>query len=165
MNLSQRTCLVLAGVVLSILPASAQEQPPALNAQTQTQSQNALPADPSASASTTSSKDSWQLDLTPYLWFAGTHGTVGAFGRDVSVHSSAWDILSHFNMGLMGTAEARYNRFVLNGDLMWIRLSDSSALPFPNLSATSADARIGELVWTSKLGYRVIDSEKFKADA
>jgi hypothetical protein len=165
MNLPQRTCLVLAVVMLSILPTSAQEQPSALNEQMQTQSQNALPADPSASASTLNSKDSWQLDLTPYLWFAGTHGTAGAFGRDASVHSSAWDLLSHANFGLMGAADARYNRFVLSGDLMWIRLSDSSALPFPNLSAISADVRVGELVWTSKLGYRLIDSEKFKADA
>jgi hypothetical protein len=65
----------------------------------------------------------------------------------------------------MGAADARYGRFLLSGDLLWIRLSDSSALPFPGLGAVSADVRVGELVWTSKVGYRVIDSEKFKADA
>jgi hypothetical protein len=89
---------------------------------------------------------------------------VGALGRDVSVHASPGDLLSHFDIGLMGAAEYRYNRYVLTGDLLWIRLSDSKALPFTGLGAVSADFRAGELVWTSKMGYRVINSEKFKTD-
>ncbi len=65
----------------------------------------------------------------------------------------------------MGAAEARHKRFLLNGDLLWIRVSDSKALPFPRLGEISADARFGQFVWTSKLGYRLIDSKKVKADA
>lgn len=107
----------------------------------------------------------WHFEIAPYLWFAGAHGTVGALGRDVSIHASPGDLLSHFDIGLMGAAEARRNRFLLNGDLMWIRISDSRALPFPNLSAVSANVTLGELVWTSKVGYRVIDQKKIKADA
>lgn len=64
-----------------------------------------------------------------------------------------------------GAAEARYIRFLLNGDMMWIRLSGSQALPFPGLSAISADVRVGQFLWTSKVGYRVIENKKFKADA
>jgi hypothetical protein len=160
-KLSQKAVLVLVGAVLS----NAQGRSQALDAHTQTQSQNALPADPPSSASSATTSAGWQMDLTPYLWFAGTHGTVGAFGRDASVQSSARDLLSHFDFGIMGVANARYNRFLLSGDLMWIRLSDSKALPFPGISAVSADVRVGQLVWTSKLGYRLIDSKKFKADA
>jgi len=107
----------------------------------------------------------WHFDLSPYLWFAGAHGTVGALGRSVSIHASPGDLLSHFDIGLMGAAEARHKRFLLSGDLMWIRISDNHALPFPGLRAVSADARAGELVWTSKVGYRVIDHKKVKADA
>jgi hypothetical protein len=65
----------------------------------------------------------------------------------------------------MGAAEARRNRFLLNGDMMWIRLSDDRALPFAGLGAVSADVRVGQFIWTSKVGYRVIDYEKLKADA
>jgi hypothetical protein len=107
----------------------------------------------------------WHLDLSPYLWFAGAHGTVGALGRDASIHASPGDLLSHFNIGLMGSAEVRHKRLLLNGDLLWIRISDSHALPAARLSAVSADVRVGQLVWTSKLGYRVINREKIKADA
>jgi hypothetical protein len=65
----------------------------------------------------------------------------------------------------MGAAEARRKRFLLTGDLLWIRISDSKPLPFPGLGAVSANATVGELVWTSKLAYRVIDHRKIKADA
>jgi hypothetical protein len=116
-------------------------------------------------SSSAAASDGWHLELAPYLWFAGAHGTVGVQGRDVSMHASPGDLLSHFNFGLMGAAEARHKRFLLNGDLLWIRISDSKALPVPALSAVSADVRSGQLVWTSKLGYRLIDHEKLKADA
>ena len=107
----------------------------------------------------------FHFSVSPYLWFAGNRGTVGVLGRDASVHASAGDLLSHLDIGLMGAAEARYNRFVLNGDMIWIRISDSKAVPFPALGATSADVRVGQFIWTSKVGYRLINSKKFKADA
>jgi hypothetical protein len=81
------------------------------------------------------------------------------------MHASPGDLLSHFNFGLLSAAEARKDRFLLNGDLLWIRLSDSRALPFAELGAVSAEVRVGQLVWTSKLGYRLIDHHKVKGDA
>jgi hypothetical protein len=136
------------------LAASAQDSSSA----TQTQSSSSSSAH--ANADTGS-----HFAVSPYLWFAGAHGTVGAFGRDVSMHASPGDMLSHFNFGLMGAAEFRRKRFLLNGDLLWIRLSDSRAVTFPSLNTVSADVRVGQLVWTSKVGYRVIDRKKMKADA
>jgi hypothetical protein len=124
--------------------------------------------EPSSSAagktSATNDDTGWHFDLSPYLWFAGAHGIVGAVGHDVGFHASPGDLLSHADIGLMGGAEVRWNRLVLNGDLMWIRLSDSRALPFPALTAISADARVGELVWTSKIGYRAVDRKRIKLD-
>jgi len=115
---------------------------------------------------TSATKDNigWHFDLSPYLWFAGAHGQVEALGHEVGFHATPGDLLSHVDIGLMGAAEASYDRLVLNGDLMWIRLSDSRALPFPGLNEISADARVGELVWTSKIGYRGIDRKRIKFD-
>jgi len=129
-----------------------------VNAQTEPSS----PADGKTSA--TNDDTGWHLDLSPYLWFAGAHGIVGADGHDVGFHASPGDLLSHLDIGLMGAAELRWDRLVLNGDLMWIRLSDSRALPFPELSSISADARVGQLVWTSKIGYRGVDRKRIKVD-
>jgi hypothetical protein len=155
------SAITIAALLLSCLlcrPASALEpQPSATDTQTQT------PGSTSGKAAT-AEDNRWHFSLSPYLWFAGAHGTVGALHHDASIHASPGDLLSHFDFGLMGAAEARRKRFLLNGDLLWIRISDSHALPFPGLGATSADVRAGQLVWTSKLGYRVID-KKVKADA
>lgn len=157
MHMKPGTMLVVCAMLCSPVSLIAQQKAPFVLEQT-TQST-------SASGSASAPDTGWHLDLSPYLWFAGTHGTVGALGRNASIRASAGDLLSHLNIGLMGAAEARRKRFLLAGDLLWIRLSDSRALPFPGLGAVSADARVGQLVWTSKLGYRLIDHKKLKADA
>jgi hypothetical protein len=155
--------LLAAAVTLELLfcfPVGAQGAASAPDTQIQTASTTSGKTAPPAN------EDSgWHFALSPYLWFAGAHGTVGALGHNLSIHASPGDLLSHLDIGLMGAAEARRKRFLLTGDLLWIRISDSKALPFPGLGAVSANATVGELVWTSKLAYRVIDHEKIKADA
>jgi len=107
----------------------------------------------------------WHVALSPYLWFPGVHGTIGALGRDVSVHATPGDLLSNFRFGLMGGFEARYKRILLTLDLMWIRLEDDKALPFPNLMATKAKLTGSELLLTPKIGYRLLNEKRIKVDA
>jgi len=136
----------------------------------QDQTQNPLSGNQTQSSSSSTSQApapdyNWHVSISPYLWFPGVHGTTGAFNHDVSVHASAGDLLSHFRFGIQGAAEARWQLLLLNGDLFWVRLGDDKAVPFPGLGASSADLRVGELIWTSKVGARLLDKEKFKADA
>jgi hypothetical protein len=121
----------------------------------------ATPASPQVGEPTSD----WHFAVSPYLWFPGVHGTIGAFGRDVSVHATPGDLLSNFRFGLMGAFEARYKRIVLPLDLMWIRLEDDKALPFPNLMATKAKLTGSELLLTPKIGYRLLDEKRIKIDA
>lgn len=65
----------------------------------------------------------------------------------------------------MGVLEARYKRLLLPLDIMWIRLGDNKALPFPNLMVNTAKLKASEFILTPKIGYRVIDQEKIKIDA
>ena len=148
-------------VGLSLLfcrPAQAADPLPAASPQAQTTTA------PSTGTPTPAKESNWHFAVTPYLWLAGVHGTVGAFDRDISVHASIGEVLSHFDFGLMGTAEARYKRVVLPLDLIWIRLEDSKSVPYPGLHATSADAKFNEFLLTPKVGYRVVDREKLKID-
>jgi len=138
---------LIVAAALSLMfcrPARAQEEP----AVTEIQGQDSSQQDSSSvkKPAAEHAGGAWHFALSPYLWFAGSHGTVGALRHNVSMHASPGDLLSHFNFGLMGAAEARYERFVLNGDLLWIRLSDSRAAPFPGLGATSADLRVGQFI-------------------
>jgi hypothetical protein len=113
----------------------------------------------------TSQDDEWHLAVSPYLWFPGVHGTLGASGRDASFSASPSDLLSHFRFGLMGTVEARRNRLLVPIDLMWIRLSDDKAFPFPpGLLATSANFTATEFILTPNIGVRLINSKKVTAD-
>jgi hypothetical protein len=109
------------------------------------------------------SDEGWHFGIAPYLWFAGVHGTVGALGHEASVHASFLDIFTYFNIGLMFALEPRYNRIVMPFDFMWMKLSDDKALPF-EVGPTSVKVEIKEIMLTQKIGYRVIDSEKFKVD-
>jgi hypothetical protein len=110
------------------------------------------------------SDQGWHVSISPYLWLPGLHGTIGALGHDASVHASFSDIFSNFSFGLMGTLEPRYNRIVMPLDFMWIKLSNDKALPFDTL-ATSVKVKVNLDVLAQKIGYRVIDAEKFKVDA
>jgi hypothetical protein len=93
------------------------------------------------------------------------HGTVGADGYTSSVHASFGDIISNFNIGLMGAIEARKNHFLLPVDIMWMRLSDNHGIPqSPFPGATSVKVKMDQTMMTPKVGYRVVDHEKLKAD-
>jgi hypothetical protein len=106
----------------------------------------------------------WHVSISPYLWLPGLHGTIGARGHDASVHASFSDIFSNFSFALMGALEPRYNRIVMPLDFMWIKLSNDKALPF-DVGATSVKVKVNLDVLSQKIGYRVIDVEKFKVDA
>ena len=41
-----------------------------------------------------STDEGWHVGITPYVWFAGVHGTTGALGHDASVHASFSDIFN-----------------------------------------------------------------------
>jgi hypothetical protein len=110
--------------------------------------------------------DNWHVGISPYLWFAGVHGNVGARGETASVHASAEDVLSHFNIGLMGAVEARRKRFVTTADFMWIKLSDDKALPeIGDQDADYIKAKMTQTLLDPKVGYRLVNSVKLQADA
>ncbi len=106
----------------------------------------------------------WQVSVSPYLWLPGVQGTTGAFDRDANISASPIDLLSHFRFGLMGTADARWKRFVFPIDMFWVRLADDKALPFPNLQVKTADLKASILMVTPGVGVRLIDERKIKCD-
>lgn len=110
-----------------------------------------------------SSDDGWHVGITPYIWFAGVHGNVGALGREASVHASASDVFSNLNIGAMGALEARYKRIIIPVDFMWIKLSDNKGIPFGE-QAFSIKVKMTETVLTPKIGYRFIDGKRTKVD-
>jgi hypothetical protein len=126
----------------------------------------ATPAGGSAAgAASTAPESDWHFAVSPYLWLPGVHGNLGdPNGGEIPFSASAGDLLSHFRIGLMGVVEPRYKRIVMPLDIFWIRLGDDRALPnSPNQGVVNL--HMTEFFLTQKVGYRVIDSERFKIDA
>jgi hypothetical protein len=107
--------------------------------------------------------DGWHFGFTPYLWFPGMHGTTGTELHPVNIRASAGDVLSHFNIGIMGAYEVRKKRFVYLGDLLWIKLGDDKSLTNLDPNVT-VDAKLYNLLFSQAAGVRVVDKPKLKID-
>ena len=130
----------------------------------------AEPADPGPPQGGTASgqkaaDDQWHLAISPYLWLPGVHGTIGDANHDISFRASASDLLSHFRFGLLGFVDARRNRLLVPIDMMFLRLGDNKALPFPGFGENTADLTANVFIFTPKLGVRVVDGKMMKVDA
>jgi len=127
----------------------AEEMPAKADAQAQT----TAPA-----SATKAADDDWHVNTNVYLWFTGMHGTVGAGGFETSVHASASEVFSKFNIGFMDTTEFQKKRFVIPLDIMWAKLSDDKAIPFlPNYAVK---AKLNQTIFTPKVGYVLVDHPK-----
>jgi len=124
---------------------------------------------PLPQASKSSADDAWHLAVSPYLWFPGVHGTaIGPNGNGVGFRASPSDLLSHFQIGLMGAVEVSHKRIVTSMDIFWIRLEDDTAIPLPPAisdGAIGAKIHATEFFLAPKIGYRVIDHPGIKIDA
>src|SRR5215467_483506 len=90
-------CAIAACLLTCVTAAMAASAPSTeVDAQTQTTSTSA----PSQADADTDA--GWHVTVSPYLWFPGMSGTVGAKGHEASVHVSPADLLTNFNFGLMG---------------------------------------------------------------
>ncbi len=126
----------------------------------------------------------WSFDITPYVWFAtmntGLNLTLPpALGGTVSTNTSAGfgDLLSHINFGAMVAADARYDRFVILTDFLYLNVggvaSQINSVNFPNhpnipISTsvqTSVSLRLSAPIWTLAGGYTVAQGNWGNFDA
>ncbi len=113
----------------------------------------------------TGQDDQWHISVSPYLWLPWAHGSLGAFGRDIGFSVTPDDLLSHARFALLGAVDARRNKIVTTGDLLYMRLGASNAIPYPPaLQATSANFTANMFILTPKVGLRLVNLNKIKAD-
>jgi hypothetical protein len=128
---------------------------------------DAVPSAPPAAtprAAASSLDDEWHISVSPYVWFPGMFGTVGAFDRELSVHATPGDLLSNFRFGLMGLVELRRNRLVLPVDFIWVRLGDNKPVPLESF-VTTANLKAQEFILTPKVGVRLLGTQRMRIDA
>ena len=116
------------------------------------------PVDESAAASASP----WRFRLAPYAWLTSTSGSIGVgpLSADAGLDSSS--ILSNLQIGAMFLAEVAYDRWSFENDLIYARFTASKDTPGPLFGELNGTAY--ELFWTSYLGYRVIQTDRFTMD-
>ena len=151
---------VISGLLC--LPAIAQG-PTELSASNQPTTGNT--ADTPQAQSSASQSSPWVFNIAPYAWFPGVNGTVGVLNHNSSVHVSGSDLLSDFNGGLSGFFQARKNRFVMPIDFIWTRVDTDRGLPLNDLGQSSVRAQLSQVIFSPKVGYRIIDTDHLRVDA
>jgi opacity protein-like surface antigen len=112
--------------------------------------------------SSAKSDSPWRFRITPYGWLPSTSGSIGAGPLSADAGVSSSKIISNLQIGAMLDVEIAYKRWSLENDIVYARLvasNDKTQPFFGELKST-----VYQLFWTSYLGYRVIDTERFTMD-
>lgn len=102
------------------------------------------------------SSDSWQFQLTPYLWIPTISGRAGIGNLVTDTTTSIGDSDVELNFGVMGTLEARKNRFIILLDLQYSDIATERGNPGPLFSSSRASFKT--FVLDPEVGYRVLDN-------
>jgi hypothetical protein len=139
---------------------------------------------PTSAGQPASSAPGWTFDLTPYVWFATINSGMNlnlppALGGTVTTDTSVGfgEILTHLNFAAMVAADARYDRFSILTDFVYMNLggvgSQFRSVNFPNhpsipISGTvqnSVSLRLSAPIWTLAGGYTVARGDWGNFDA
>jgi hypothetical protein len=174
------TGATLAGLLLSVLGATTARAdapdpvPSAVDTPDPGQAAAATAPDATTPTGTTQTKPdtknvasgNWNIDTTGYLWFAGIHGNTSLLGDNIGFKMSAHDLLKKARFALLEEVDLRYKRVVFTDDLLYMALTDTKAatLPIPSAPSISGQFLVRIVVFTQKVGYRLIDNPKVKID-
>jgi len=102
----------------------------------------------------------WTFTVAPYVWAPSMSGDVGYGAVQAHFDTDFSKILDHLDFAAMGVVEARYDRFSLFSDLLYMKLSAEGSLPY------GADAEAGtEMVqWTPAAAYSLIKTDRGNLD-
>jgi len=106
----------------------------------------------------------WSFNIAPYFWMAGLSGTIQSFGAPpVEADVKFKDILSELDFSLMVVGEARYGRFSVSTDLLYLKVSPKNATPL-GIFARSIGVGNKTLGVTGLAGYALIDTPEGRLD-
>lgn len=106
----------------------------------------------------------WTFSVAPYFWAAGMSGEVAQFGLpSIDVDANFSDILKNLDFAAMAVAEARYDRYSIFGDLMYVKVSGENGTP-RGVLATSVDVSSETFSGLIGAGYSIIQSDAARLD-
>jgi len=102
--------------------------------------------------------DTWQYQLTPYLWIPTISGRAGIGNLVTDTSVSVGNAKVELNFGFMGTFEARKNKLIILTDLQYSDIATEKGNPGPLFSSSRASFKT--FVFDPEVGYRILDNGK-----
>lgn len=115
-------------------------------------------------ATSRAASDGWSFAFAPYLWAAGMEGDMATLppAGTAQVDAGFDDILEDLNFAFMGMGEARYGRFAVVADIVYVDLEDDASTPGPFFSGADLDSET--FIGTFQASYRVLAAERGNLD-
>ena len=155
---SDVACLILASLIAYQPSAALAQQASDDTTSTATVSET-TEAPLAPYGSTPAKPKKWKFATIGYGWFAGAKGETDIIGPvpPVDLDLSFGDALKDLKFAFMGAAEARHDRIVILGDLVFIHLKahDGIGIRDPDFLKATLDLRTSELTLIG--GYRVVN--------
>jgi len=136
----------------------------------------ALAQQPASQSPQLASESNWTFNIAPYLWLPSINATLNynlppALGGKLPTETSSGpgDYLPHLNFAGMVTADARYGRFSMLTDFMYLNLSTSQTnirslnffgLPLRPISRSlelGTSSTLHSAIWTLAGGYTLVE--------
>ena len=133
---------------------------------------------PTSSGQQAANPSGWTFNIAPYGWFANINVTSNlhlppALGGTLSTSSSVGfgELLSHLNFATMVAADARYDRFSVLTDFMYMNVGGVASqiksvnfvglpsIPISRTVQTSAGLNLNAKIWTLAGGYTVLKGD------
>ena len=109
----------------------------------------------------------WTFTFAPYFWAAGMSGDVGMnigrFHPTVDVDASFGDIWDHLDFAFMALGEARYDRYSIVGDMIYVKLGADAHTP-RGIFADSVGVTSETFAGLLGLGYAVLEDQNGHLD-
>ena len=118
--------------------------------------------DPAAaveSSGTDAAPKDTEVTFMPYLWVAGTKGSIGIpkGSGEVDIDKSFTDILGSLKFAFMGALDVRHKRLVVLGDVIYLSVgATAESIRDPAFATGHVDART--FVGSMAAGYRLVDN-------
>lgn len=97
------------------------------------------------------SKPKWEFDVAPYLWLAGSSGTISSINQSTNIDANFKDILKNLKFGVFMHLEAKKGKWIAFGDIVYVEFDKTA-----RTEMTTANIELKQTVAEIGGGYNLI---------
>ena len=115
----------------------------------------------SSEADARADDEDWQFATLTYVWLAGAKGDIDVIGpaQPVGLDLTIKDTIDALKFAFMGAAEARHDRLIFFGDLMFVHLGGSNDITIREVDLLEGELDSRTVAVTALGGYRVAEKQ------